>query len=146
MPSPDVIFSAGNTLALAGWAILVFLPRRYRAIFWIPQFVIPALLALAYCGLMGANFFRVEGGGFGSIGEVRALFASDAVLVAGWLHYLAFDLFVGAWIARQSDAAGIPRLVQTVFLVATFMFGPAGLFLFLLTRTMAAGLVKKKAP
>ena len=51
-----------------------------------------------------------EGGGFGSIAEVRALFANDSALAAGWLHYLAFDLFVGAWIAREGPGLGRPRL------------------------------------
>ncbi len=141
MPSADALFSAGNSLALAGWAILIFLPRRWSLLFWIPQFVIPALLALAYSGLMATFFFRA-GGGYGSIAEVRSLFADDYVLVAGWLHYLAFDLFVGSWIARRSDEAAISRLIQTVFLLATFMFGPVGLLLFLLTRTMTTGLVR----
>lgn len=138
----ETIFSLGSQIALGGWAVLIFLPRRFDPLFWIPQFVIPALLGLAYSGLMLTYFFGT--GGYGSIAEVRALFSNDYVLTAGWLHYLAFDLFIGAWIARQSDKAGISRLIQTVFLLATFMFGPVGLVLFLLTRTMMTGLARGK--
>ncbi len=139
----EAIFSLGNATALVGWIILIFLPRRFAPLMWLPKFIIPALLSFGYAGLMLTQFFRVEGGGFGSIAEVRALFAVDEVLVAGWLHYLAFDLFVGAWIAARADEAGIPRLIQAVFLLATFMFGPLGLLLFLLTRAALAPLSRR---
>lgn len=132
--NPDTIFGLGNQTALIGWAILIFLPRRFPLLLAVPKYAIPALLALGYSGLMLTQFFSIEGGGFSSIAEVRALFAHDEVLVAGWLHYLAFDLFVGTWIAERSDEARIPRLIQAFFLVATFMFGPVGLLLFFVTR------------
>lgn len=141
--APDVIFKYANMLALSGWVILIFLPRRWPALFWVPQFWIPAVLALGYSGLMLANF-GTTGGGFGSIGEVRTLFTSDALLTAGWIHYLAFDLFIGAWIARRADEAGIHRLVQAPILFATFMFGPLGLLLFFLTRAGLAAIVRGK--
>jgi len=75
-------------------------------------------------------------GGFGSIADVRLLFASDEILLAGWIHYLAFDLFIGAWIARRSDEARIPRLIQAVILGFTFMYGPVGLLLFFMVRAL----------
>jgi hypothetical protein len=81
-------------------------------------------------------FFRIEGGGFNSIGEVRALFLSDAGLLAGWIHYLAFDLFVGMWIAAEADRAGVSRILQAPLMVATFMFGPIGLLLYLVSRAI----------
>lgn len=142
--APEVIFKYANMLALVGWVMLIFLPRRWPALFWVPQFWIPGVLALGYSGLMLANFGAAEGG-FGSIPEVRALFASDALLTAGWIHYLAFDLFIGAWIARRADEAGIHRLIQAPILAATFMFGPLGLLLFFLTRAGLAALVRTRA-
>ncbi|MBI1392179.1 MAG: DUF4281 domain-containing protein [Alphaproteobacteria bacterium] len=132
--TPDAIFSLGNSVALVGWIILIFLPRRFPLLFAVPQFIIPFALGLLYAGLIMANIYRGDGG-FGSIEQVRALFSRDAALVAGWLHYLAFDLFVGSWIAARSDALGIPRIIQAVVLAATFMFGPVGLVIFLTMRT-----------
>ncbi len=129
----DEAFSIASMMAMSGWAILIILPRRYDLLFAIPQYVIPLALGLLYAGLMFTNVYTVDGG-FGSIAEVRALFGKDELLLAGWVHYLAFDLFIGAWIARQSDAIGIPRLIQAVLLLATFMFGPVGLAAFLLMR------------
>jgi len=131
--SLEAAFSLFNLSALIGCMLLIFGPRRYRIVFYIPQYIIPLLLSLAYAGLMFSHFFTVEGG-YGSLSEVAALFSVNELLLAGWVHFLAFDLFIGAWIAERSDAIGIPRLMQAVFLLATFMFGPVGLALFLMSR------------
>jgi hypothetical protein len=135
LPAPERLFSLASSVALVGWVILIFLPRRWNAIFFVPQYLIPFALGLLYAGLIFTNFFGAEGG-FGSLADVRLLFSKDEVLLAGWLHYLAFDLFIGAWIARQADAIGLPRLLQAPILVATFMFGPVGLALFLALRPL----------
>ena len=95
-------------------------------------------LSVAYAVLIMLFFFRVEGGGFNTIGEVRALFMSDGGLLAGWIHYLAFDLFVGIWIAEEADRIGMSRLLQIPILIATFMFGPIGLLIYLASRTTQA--------
>ena len=95
--------------------------------------LIPALLAVAYAGLIGAYFAAAEGG-FSSLEAVRSLFDSDALLLAGWLHYLAFDLLVGAWQVRTARAEGIPHLLVVPCLVLTFMLGPVGFLLFLIIR------------
>jgi hypothetical protein len=71
------------------------------------------------------------------VSEVRALFANDFALTAGWVHYLAFDLFVGTWIARTGLEAGLPRPLLLPCLALTFMLGPAGLLAYLLLRAVA---------
>lgn len=138
MVSAD-LFSAGNGLALAGWlmlAVSLFLPRA-RAVLWrITGLGVPALLAVAYGLLLWRGLGAVQDGGFDSIPAVRALFANDAALTAGWLHYLAFDLFVGTWIARAGTDALIPVLALLPCLGLTFLAGPAGLLLFLLLRAL----------
>jgi Domain of unknown function (DUF4281) len=87
------------------------------------------LLAVLYSTLIFLFFFRGNGGGFATLAQVKALFSSDPVLLAGWVHYLAFDLFVGVWIADRLDAQRVSRLVQAPILIATFFFGPFGLLL-----------------
>ncbi len=139
--APSEAFSIANLIAMTGWMILIFLPRRYDLLFAVPQYIIPLALGLLYAGLMFSNIYTI-GGGYGSIDQVRELFSTDEILLAGWVHYLAFDLFIGAWIARQADAIGIPRLIQAMLLLATFMFGPVGLALFLVMR---AGYRTRKA-
>ncbi len=124
-------FSFAGSAAMLGWFILLFLPRRFDLLFAIPQFVIPFGLALLYAALILPSVYTVEGGGFGSLAEVKTLLSNDAALLAGWIHYLAFDLFIGAWIARRADEIGLSRIIQAPILLATLMFGPMGLALFL---------------
>lgn len=126
-------FSLANTLAMAGWVSVLLLPRWQLLVSGL-RFGLVGLLCIAYAVLIMVFFFRVEGGGFGSIAEVRQLFLSDGGLLAGWIHYLAFDLFVGLWIAERADRAGLSRLIQAPILIATFMFGPVGLLMFYATR------------
>jgi len=125
----NTVFEGANTLALLAWAALILLPR-WPVLIAALRFGVVSALALLYVTLIFGYFFTVEGGGFNTIAEVRALFASDPVLVAGWVHYLAFDLFVGLWIATQADATRLSRFLQAPILAATFMFGPLGLALF----------------
>ena len=122
-------FSLASTLAMAGWVALILLPRWPVLVSGL-RFGIIGLLSVSYVTLIMVYFFRIKGGGFGSIAEVRQLFLSDGGLLAGWIHYLAFDLFVGLWIAGRADRVGIGRLIQAPILVATFMFGPLGLLMF----------------
>jgi hypothetical protein len=133
------VFSIANTAALAGWAALLLLPR-WPALILALRYGLIGALSVAYAVLIMMFFFRVEGGGFNSIAEVRALFLSDGGLLAGWIHYLAFDLFVGMWIAHEADKVGMGRLLQAPILAATFMFGPIGLLMYLTSRAALAAL------
>lgn len=124
----DLLFRVANLLALGGWTTLILLPRTK----WLRGAIlvgIVGMLCLAYTALVQVHFFRAEGGGFGSLEDVQALFRSRPVALAGWLHYLAFDLVVGWWIAGQCDERGVSRWLQAPLLFTTFMFGPVGLLL-----------------
>ena len=125
MPTPDQLFGWAGQAAMAGWLVLLFLPRRWPWLLALPRFIIPFGLSLLYAGLAMAHFFTIDGGGYASLSEVRILLSKDEMLLAGWVHYLAFDLFIGGWIAVNADKP---------ILIATFMFGPVGLAFFLAIR------------
>ncbi len=129
--TPDVLFQIANPIALLGWIALLFSPLWPRAADCIAALIVPGLLAVAYVALLAAYWGRAEEGGFGSLDEVAALFAHRHVLLAGWLHYLAFDLLVGAMIVRQGRALRMPFWSVLPCLPLTFLFGPAGFLLFL---------------
>jgi hypothetical protein len=132
----SALFSAMNGVAMLGWGVLVLAPRRWRTLSLLPRYAVPGAIAVVYVGLMAA-YFASAGGGFGSIAEVRRLFDADPVLVAGWGHYLAFDLLVGTMLAERMDQAGVSRLLQAPVLLMTFLFGPAGWLLGLATEAGA---------
>ncbi|PKP95313.1 MAG: DUF4281 domain-containing protein [Alphaproteobacteria bacterium HGW-Alphaproteobacteria-14] len=142
-----LVFNAVNILAALGWAALILLPRR-AALLSAVLYLGVGLLCLIYgtgligvlSGLIGNPTAGTAGGGadFTSIAGVRAIFASDAGVVIGWTHYLAFDLFVGLWIVRDADAKRLSRWVQAPILLVTFIAGPLGLLIWLLLREPSA--------
>ena len=132
MPA-DTLFTISNPIALIGWLFLIFLPRWKWTTRLVTPVVIPVLLGVLYVILIVGNFGNT-GGGFGTLEEVKLLFANDYVLVAGWIHYLVFDLFVGSWILRDAQRERIHHLIVVPCLLGTFMFGPFGLILYFLVR------------
>jgi Domain of unknown function (DUF4281) len=131
------LFSALNLMAAAAWLPLVFLPRvRWTAT--VLPVVMPFLFGVLYVVLLAVTLGRSDGG-FSSLGGVRALFDDPWALLAGWTHYLAFDLFMGGWEVRDAQRRGIPHLLIVPALVLTFLFGPAGLLLYLTVRWFAPG-------
>jgi hypothetical protein len=142
----DGLFGFTNLLAMAGWIVLVFLPRKplaHSAVLYLGV----ALLCLIYtvCFLLflsgSVDPGTQPGAGeasFSSIAGIRALFMTDAGVVIGWTHYLAFDLFTGLWIGRDADAKGFSRLAQAPVLAMTFIAGPVGLLTWLMVRERRA--------
>lgn len=130
------LFSAVNAVALLLWLVLIFAPRRFGTIGWL-RLLGAGGFSLFYVVLvttaLTVGFGEARGGtpDFQTIAGIRAIFATDGGVVAGWTHYLALDLFTGLWIAEDADRRGIGRIAQAPILVLTFLAGPAGLFLYL---------------
>lgn len=129
------LFSILNLMTIAAWLPLVILPRARWATRGVPV-VVPLLLAVVYVVLVASTLPHSEGG-FSSLSAVRTLFENHWALLAGWVHYLAFDLFVGGWEVRDAQRRGIPHLLVIPALLLTFLFGPGGLLLYLVTRSFA---------
>jgi len=131
--SAEQLFSFTNSLALLGWLLLVFAGRARWAASLVLGAVLPLLLAVIYSGLL-AGHWGESGGSFRTLAGVSTLFENHWLLLAGWVHYLAFDLFIGAWEVRDSQALGISHWIVVPCLALTFLFGPAGLLLYFLIR------------
>lgn len=130
---PDALFQVANALALAGWIALVFSPIAPRALGLVGGTGIPLALSVGYTALVLANWSSGSGG-FDSLDSLEQLFGSRWLLLAGWVHYLAFDLLLGAWQVRTARREGIAHPTLLPCLLATFLFGPAGYLLFQLLR------------
>ena len=133
--TPEQLFSIVNMLAMLAWLPLVFVPRARWASGIVPV-VVPVVLGIVYVVLIVSTFGKTEGG-FSSLAAVSALFENPWALLAGWVHYLAFDLAIGGWEARDAQRRGVPHLLVVPALVLTFLFGPAGLLLYLTVRRFA---------
>jgi hypothetical protein len=126
------LFDLTGPLAMAGWLALALSPLAPRAAQWVAV-VVPLALSTLYTGLILAHWAGAEGG-FTSLADVQLLFTQSDIALAGWVHYLAFDLFLGAWAVRTARAEGIHHAFVIPCLVLTFLFGPAGLLAFAILR------------
>jgi len=127
----DTLFSLCGNLAMVGWLGLVLLPGQRVVVEVIARVAIPLAIAAVYVFLMATNYASAPtGAGFGSLDAVASLFTVPGLLLAGWIHYLAFDLFVGSWEVSDARANGIHHFLVVPCLFATFMAGPAGLALY----------------
>jgi hypothetical protein len=131
--SLEQYFTVASSLAMVGWFLLIFLPKLPTARV-AAGVAIPLVLSAGYLALIAMHFQGAEGG-FGSLADVATLFQKQELLLAGWIHYLAFDLFIGAWEVRDSRRHEIPHLVVIPCLVMTFMLGPIGLLFYFAIRT-----------
>ncbi|RZK45319.1 MAG: DUF4281 domain-containing protein [Hymenobacter sp.] len=129
---PDLLFSIANALALPGWALLVLAPRWRGTQALVLSGAWPLGLAALYAAFLAVHYLGAHGGegGFGSLARVAALFHDPWALLAGWVHYLCFDLFVGAWEVRDAQRRGVPRAALVPALALTFLVGPVGLLVY----------------
>jgi hypothetical protein len=131
--SAEQVFSISNSVALLGWLILAVLgPKRWAALL-VTGAILPLVFAVLYAALIAAHWGGTKGG-FGSLASVGELFSDPWLLLAGWVHYLAFDLFIGSWQVRDARAKGIPHVLVIPSLILTFLFGPIGLLLYFVIR------------
>lgn len=140
----DFIFQQAGLLAMLGWASLLASPLVPRLADRFATLIVPGLLAVAYVGLILVFWSRGEGG-FDSLDSVARLFETRGLLLAGWLHYLAFDLFVGAWQVRTARREAIPFFLVLPCLPLTFLFGPAGFLLFVAIRAARQSVARAAA-
>jgi hypothetical protein len=141
--TPGQIFSIVNLIATLAWLMLAILPRQRWVTETVTSKVVPAMFAIVYV-LIVATTFGCTPGGFTTLDAVSTLFSNPWALLAGWIHYLAFDLLIGTWEARDARERGLPHLLLVPCLVLTFLFGPAGWLLYMgvrLTRPLPRSLV-----
>ncbi|WP_343346708.1 ABA4-like family protein [Sphingomicrobium sp. XHP0239] len=142
------LFSVANTYVLLPWAALILLPRGpglHALVFYLGIGLLSLAYAILLVLLFGGFVDPVRDAGLAepamfdfSLAGVMDLFRSEGGVTLGWIHYLAFDLFVGQWIAKDGDHKGVSRIVQGPILFLTLMAGPLGLLIWMAVRERAA--------
>jgi len=135
------LFQAANTTALVSWIVLVVQPKRTAPIL---RFAVPLSMAVLYIWALSTAPTNPDGG-FGSLAQVKALFTQDRAILAGWVHYLAFDFFIGCWMVMDAAERGIKHLLVVPCMFLTFMFGPVGLMLYVGLRAALSARAMKAA-
>lgn len=139
--TPDALFAYTGPLAMLGWLCLLAYPLARKPLMAVGGFAIPAALSVCYFALI-LSFWTSAQGGFDTLSNVMLLFDTPGTALAGWVHFLAFDLFVGGWIVRDAQRAGLLHVLTWPSLAFTFLFGPIGLLLHFGLR----GLMSLRAP
>jgi hypothetical protein len=121
----ELIFSLSGLLVMCGWVPALFFPAAPFTRTLVHKGLVPALLALAY-GYLISRFSSNASGGFGSLEEVKQLFSHEALLLAGWLHYLCFDLLIGARIGLEAHHKGYAKVWVVPVQILVLMAGPIG--------------------
>jgi hypothetical protein len=131
------LFSMASTAALFGWILLAVAPLRREWSVAGARLVV-ALLCGGYAAMLVTGLTSgagpPAGAGFSSLAGVRLLLSSPEAMLAGWVHYLAFDLFVGAWETEDARGARIPHWLLLPCLAITLLAGPVGLLLYLIIK------------
>ncbi|GAB2783779.1 ABA4-like family protein [Rhabdobacter roseus] len=135
--TPDLVFQIATNLVLSQWLLMLVAPR-WKVTRWLVQsYLIPVVLGVLYiCYLFSGG--PVDFAAFGTLAGVKNLFQNggDGVMLAGWIHYLAFDLVAGSVVLRNAQENAIPHGFIVIPLFFCFMLGPVGLLLYWIIRTL----------
>ena len=137
--SPEKVFRAVNLIAILPWLLMMILPKADITKTVIDSNGFPLGLALVYAFYIVTTFGK-SGGNFMTLAGVEKLFSKREVLLAGWVHYLVFDLFVGAWEWRDALQNNISHWILVPCLLLTLMFGPVGFLVYFVVRYFLVGM------
>lgn len=140
MIDPGLAYKIINALVVPAWALLILAPRWTWTHKIVHAVFYPLLFGVIYVTYLSAGVFFGHSNpeaGFSTIEAVEALFLHPVGLLTGWTHYLVFDLFVGAWIARDAARRDIRHLLTVPCMLFTFMFGPVGLMIYVIIRKLS---------
>jgi hypothetical protein len=130
--SYELLFSIANAAVIPAWILLILAPKSRWTSYIVHSYLYPVLLGLFYLYLLITTWGGE--GGMDSIAAVQKGFSRDGVLLLGWVHYLVFDLFIGAWTVRDAQRNGILHMLIVPSLALTLLIGPVGLILYLAIR------------
>jgi len=142
MITAESLFAAANFMAMIAWGMLIMLPRWRGTKLLVRSGALPIALAAGYTLLIAVNIGEGDGG-FGSLEQVNRLFQHPYLLLAGWVHYLVFDLLIGIWEVNDAEQCAITHLAITPALLLTFFFGPMGWLLYLVIKGITGAQQKR---
>ena len=131
----ETLFKLSSLVVLPFWALMIFLPRWPLTKRLISSPLVCAAPAALYAALVIPRFAEVwRAVSSPELSGIAALLSSPFGATVGWLHFLAFDLFVGRWIYLDGRERGLPAWVLAPVLFLTLMLGPCGFLLYLIVR------------
>lgn len=133
--NPDQLFSLTNAIAFFSWILLIVFPYKK----WVSSLLVGLIITLfcmIYSYLVFQSLQPSDFENFSTLDGLMGMFSSKQAVLAGWVHYLAFDMLAGLYIVNNANKLGINRWILIPSLLFTFMMGPFGLLIYLITRTI----------
>ena len=131
----EIVFKLGNLLVLPFWVLMIFTPRWRWTERVMKNSLVIALPALLYTLLVVPRLLEIFPALLRpELHTIVALLGSPEGATIGWTHFLAFDLFVGQWIYRDSRLRNFNVWLMGPILFLTLMLGPVGFLLYLITK------------
>jgi len=136
--TPDLQFQIVNLLALPFWALMILAPT-WRVTAWLMGTLIaPALFAIIYVSMVLPGLADVLPLlANPKLDAIAALLGDRRATVIAWVHFLAFDLFVGRWEYLDARERGLSHWLLAPCLFLTLLLGPLGLLAYLGARLAA---------
>jgi hypothetical protein len=131
---PHLLYLVATYGIIPVWLLLAVAPHAWLTMRIVHSAAAPLFLSAAYALLLFTDAAGDERSHMLTLDGVMAIFDRPQVVVAAWIHYLVFDLFVGAWEVRDARRRGIRHALVVPCLLLTFVFGPLGLSAYLLLR------------
>jgi hypothetical protein len=133
---PDTIISIADSGILICWILLIVAPRWRGTEIAVHSITIPLVLGAVYVWFLWRVWLGdgAPGASYSTLRGLAAWYGSPLGVAIMWIHYLIFDLFIGAWEARDAARRGISHWVLIPCLIATMIAGPLGLMLYLVMR------------
>ncbi len=132
---PDQLFQIANAIAMIGWITLIIFPDKS----WTNKLltgVVITLFGVVYTFIIFTSITPGDFNNFSTLDGVMGLFTNEKGVLAGWIHYLAFDLMTGLYIVNNARKFNINRWILLPSLIFTFMLGPFGLLLYFIIRSI----------
>lgn len=131
------LFGLSSLLVLPFWLLMILVPgwRWTERVIASPLVVVPAallyaLLVLPEIGVILPMVLSPD------LKTVAGFLATEVGATIAWVHFLAFDLFVGRWAYLDSCSRKLSPLLMAPILFATLMMGPIGLLLYFAVRNL----------
>ena len=129
------IYFWSNIGILPFWLLLIFLPNSKFTRILTNSIIIPLILASTYSYVIYKSILLDEQvfdvfNLYQDLESLYTIFATESFLLVFWLHFLAFNIFLGSWISIDASKYLIPKYFTGIILIFVYLIGPIGLVLY----------------
>jgi len=136
------IYLIANWGVIPFWLLLILIPNHNITKFFSHSIIAPLLIAVAYVFvarqiILEDNIFE----GFKlylGLDGLSEIYSNESLKLIFWLHFLAISLFVGAWVARDSERHMVPKFLSAPCILITYFTGPFGIVIYWVVRIFYA--------